>query len=101
MSCNSCVIEKLTAVHRKAAVICLAALVYYVLATELHDMLKPPDKDEKEPKINRRKIPITPGMGMTYLYEPTKLGGVKELQSIPVKAPSHRLMTSTDSRFAS
>ena len=76
--------------------------MYYILATELHDMLKPPDKDEdKEPPIKRKKVPITPGMGVTYLYEPTRRGGVKELQSIPVKVPSHRLMTSADSRFAS
>lgn len=38
---------------------------------------------------------------MTYLYEPTPGGGVKEAGSIPVKAPSHRLMTTTDSRYAS
>lgn len=65
-------------------------------------MLKPKDKDEDdEPPVRRKKVPVTPGMAMTYLYEPTKKGGVKEYNSIPVQAPSHRLMTSTDSRYAS
>lgn len=95
-------LAQLIVVHRKAAVLCLAGLIYYVFATELHGMLKPPDEDdEAEPPVKRRKVPITPGMAMTYLYEPTKTGGVKELQSIPVKAPSHRLITSTDNRYAS
>lgn len=81
--------------------ICLAGLIYYVFATELAGMLKPKEEDEEEPPLRRKKVPITPWMAMTYLYEPTKGGGVKEYNSIPVAAPSHRLMTSTDSRYAS
>ena len=87
-------------VHRKAAVIALAGLIYYVFATELANMLKPEENEEKEPPVRRKKVPTTPGMAMTYLYEPTKKG-IKEYHSIPVSAPSHRLMTSEDSRFAS
>ena len=40
-------------------------------------------------------------MAMTYLYEPTKGGGVVEAGAIPVKAPSNPLLTSTDNRYAS
>jgi hypothetical protein len=40
-------------------------------------------------------------MAMTYLYEPTADGGVKEAGAIPTHAPSHRLMTTTDNRYAS
>ena len=82
--------------------LCLAGLIYYVFATELANMLKTKEEDEEEePPVRRKKVPTTPGMAMTYLYEPTKTGGVKEYHSIPVNAPSHRLMTTTDSRYAS
>lgn len=40
-------------------------------------------------------------MAMTYLYEPTGNGGVVEAGTIPVHAPSHRLLTTTDNRYAS
>ena len=44
-------------VHRKAAVICLAGLIYYVFATELAGMLKPKPKDEQEPPLRRKRVP--------------------------------------------
>ena len=103
--------------------------MYYVLATELSSMLKAKDEDEDEeddqavkrkdtPRVSSSsagpvlppKLPAGlmlthvrcqgPGMAMTYIYEPTRAGGVKEAGSIPVKAPSNRLLTSTDGRFA-
>jgi len=42
----------------------------------------------------------TPGMAMTYIYEPNG-DGVVETGQMPTKAPSHRLTTSLDSRYAS
>lgn len=46
-------------VHRKAAVVALAALIYYVFATELTGMLKPKEKDpDDEPPARRKKVPI-------------------------------------------
>ncbi|KAI9635424.1 uncharacterized protein MKK02DRAFT_44113 [Dioszegia hungarica] len=89
-------------VHKTLAAICLAGLIYWLIATRLADMMKPPD--EPEPEISaarRRKVPTGPGMAMTYLFEPTANGGVVEAGTIPVQAPSHRLMTSMDNRYAS
>ena len=42
----------------------------------------------------------TPGMAMTYIYEPNG-NGVVETGQMPTKAGSHRLTTSLDSRYAS
>ncbi|WRT65174.1 uncharacterized protein IL334_002117 [Kwoniella shivajii] len=86
--------------HKKIAVMCLAGLIYYIFAMELAEMLKPKHKEEDGPAKKREKIPTTPGMAMTYIYEPDG-SSVKESGAIPTKSPSHRLMTSLDSRYAS
>ncbi|WWC87317.1 uncharacterized protein L201_002206 [Kwoniella dendrophila CBS 6074] len=87
--------------QRKVAVICLAGLIYYVFATELAAMLKfKTEEEENKPAKKRKKIPTTPGMAMTYIYEPDGIS-IKPSGAIPTKAPSHRLMTSLDSRYAS
>ncbi|CAD6565509.1 MAG: hypothetical protein TREMPRED_001416, partial [Tremellales sp. Tagirdzhanova-0007] len=60
--------------------------MYYVLATELSSMLKAKDEDEDEEDdqaVKRKDTPRGPGMAMTYIYEPTRAGGVKEAGSIP------------------
>ncbi|KAK4688620.1 hypothetical protein P7C73_g1485, partial [Tremellales sp. Uapishka_1] len=104
--CELCTGKSFTAsdvdsVHRPAAVICLAAMIYYELATAINGMLKVKQEDKPPRPLRRKPVPQTPGMGMTYIYETTADGGVAEAASIPVKAPTHRLMTSTDSRYAS
>lgn len=84
--------------------------------------MKPPDPDEdNQPAVRRKKVPKVrfhrckgkvslscyvadnqgPGMGVTYIYEPNGTGGVVQAGVMPVQAPSHRLMTSTDTRYAS
>jgi hypothetical protein len=40
-------------------------------------------------------------MGITYIYEPVGKGIVQPTGQMPTKAPTHRLTTSLDSRFAS
>ncbi|WWC59034.1 uncharacterized protein I303_101580 [Kwoniella dejecticola CBS 10117] len=87
--------------HRKIAVVCLAGLIYHIFAMEIANMLKPEHKEEDGPAKKRKKIPTTPGMAMTYLYETPDGHTVKPSGAIPTKAPSHRLMTSLDSRYAS
>nr|XP_019005576.1 uncharacterized protein I203_02433 [Kwoniella mangroviensis CBS 8507]OCF69037.1 hypothetical protein I203_02433 [Kwoniella mangroviensis CBS 8507] len=90
-------------VQRKIAVVCLAGMIYYVFAMEITEMLKPKSKevdDDDKTAKKRKKIPTTPGMAMTYIYEPNGQS-VNEAGAIPTKAPSHRLMTSLDSRYAS
>ncbi|WWD21921.1 hypothetical protein CI109_106409 [Kwoniella shandongensis] len=64
------------------------------------ELLKFKEEEEEKPAQSRKKIPTTPGMAMTYIYEPTPLGP-KPAGAIPTKSPSHRLMTSLDSRYAS
>ncbi|ORY34699.1 hypothetical protein BCR39DRAFT_121771 [Naematelia encephala] len=86
--------------HKKIAAVCLAALIYYVVATEMANMLKFPE-DKKEKAKKRKRIPMGPGMGVTYLYEPNGDGSVVQQGIIPVKEPTNRLITSTDSRYAS
>ncbi|WWC67524.1 uncharacterized protein I206_101432 [Kwoniella pini CBS 10737] len=86
--------------HRKIAVICLAGLIYYIFAIEITSMLKPKYKEEETSAKKRKKIPTTPGMAMTYIYEKDG-SSVKPSGAIPTKSPSHRLMTSLDSRYAS
>ncbi|KAK6904169.1 hypothetical protein I203_107685 [Kwoniella mangroviensis CBS 8507] len=89
--------------QRKIAVVCLAGMIYYVFAMEITEMLKPKSKevdDDDKTAKKRKKIPTTPGMAMTYIYEPNGQS-VNEAGAIPTKAPSHRLMTSLDSRYAS
>ncbi|WVR04349.1 hypothetical protein IAU60_001350 [Kwoniella sp. DSM 27419] len=87
--------------QRRMAVFALAAAIYYIVAMEIKSMLavKAKDDDDK-PAKKRRKIPTTPGMGMTYLYEPNGRS-VAPSMAVPTKAPTHRLMTSLDSRYAS
>ncbi|WVF70440.1 hypothetical protein IAT40_005230 [Kwoniella sp. CBS 6097] len=86
--------------HRKLAVICLAGLIYYIFAMEFKAMLEVKKEDEEKPAKKRKKIPTTPGMAMTYFYEPVN-DGVKEHMAVPTKAPSHRLMNTFDNRYAS
>ena len=46
------------AVHRKAAVVALAGLIYYVFATELAGMLKPKEQESKDdPPVRKKVVP--------------------------------------------
>ena len=44
-------------VYRKAAVVCLAALIYSVLATELAEILKPKAEEKPEKALKRKRLP--------------------------------------------
>lgn len=51
-------LKLMQSVHKTLAAICLAGLIYWLIATRLADMMKPPD--EPEPEISaarRRKVP--------------------------------------------
>lgn len=102
-------------VHRTVATVYLVAFLYYVLATELVKLLKP-EEEEDEFQPLRAAVSLVcraflacrpplivqaPGMGMTYIYEPTEGGFVRPTGNMPVKAPAHRLTTSLDSHYAS
>ncbi|WVO15653.1 hypothetical protein L204_103313 [Cryptococcus depauperatus] len=86
-------------VSRALAVGCLLAWIYYVMVGQLNAMLEVKKEDEEKPAKERKAIPIGPGMAMTYLYEPDG-GNLKPTGNIPTKAPSNRLMTSLNSRYA-
>ncbi|RXK37920.1 hypothetical protein M231_04809 [Tremella mesenterica] len=86
--------------HRGAAVLCLAALIWFVLATELGGMFDPKIDEDVEPSFKKPQIPTTPGLGLTYIYEPSK-GGVAPTGAFPLRAPTNRLLTSLDNRYAS
>ncbi|WVQ83923.1 hypothetical protein IAT38_006067 [Cryptococcus sp. DSM 104549] len=85
---------------KTAGVGCLCAWIYYIFATQLAAMLFIKPDDEEKPAKERKKVPTTPGMAMTYIYEPSG-DGVTPAGAIPTKAPSHRLTTTFDSRYAS
>jgi hypothetical protein len=44
-------------VNQKAAVVCLAMLIYYIFATELAGMLKLKTEEKEEKALRRKKIP--------------------------------------------
>lgn len=44
-------------VNQKAAIVCLAMLIYYIFASELSSMLQPKDEDEEEKPKKRKKVP--------------------------------------------
>ena len=103
---------------------CCAALIYWLLAAKLADMLKvpgPADKKEEDyPALKRKKVstvrpgfshplfqsrmallkPQKPGIGMAYLYEPVG-NDVAPMLNVPIRAPANRLMTTHDSRYVS
>jgi len=96
--------------------ICLVAFVYYVFATQLFKLFNPEEPEEEFKPIKRKGVSLvcvslvliysgtdwqTPGMGMTYIYEPVGKGVVQPTGQMPTKAPTHRLTTSLDSRYAS
>ncbi|AFR94785.2 hypothetical protein C343_02870 [Cryptococcus neoformans C23] len=87
-------------VSKKVAVGCLMAWIYYIVVGYLTGLLAVPKDDEEKPAKERKKIPTTPGMAITYLYEPDG-NSVKPTGNIPTRAPSHRLTTTYDSRYAS
>ncbi|ODN75244.1 hypothetical protein L202_06436 [Cryptococcus amylolentus CBS 6039] len=86
-------------VSKTLAIGCLAAWIYYVVAAQLAAMLAVKKEDEEKPAKEKQKIPTGPGMALTYLYEPDG-DWVKPAGNIPTKAPTNRLMTSFESRYA-
>jgi hypothetical protein len=88
------------------------AFLYYIFATQLFKLFNPEEPEEEfrplKPKGFSLVCPFqmevangkTPGMAMTYIYEPNG-DGVVETGQMPTKAGSHRLTTSLDSRYAS
>jgi hypothetical protein len=90
------------------------AFVYYVFATQLFKLFNPEESEDEFKPVKRKGVSLvcpefdgdcadkqTPGMGMTYIYEPVGKGIVQPTGQMPTKAPTHRLTTSLDSRFAS
>ncbi|KGB75085.2 hypothetical protein CNBG_0923 [Cryptococcus deuterogattii R265] len=88
-------------ISKKIAVGCLMAWIYYIVVGYLTGLLAVPKEDEDRPANERKNIPTTPGMAITYLYEPDGKDSVKPAGHIPTRAPSHRLTTTYDSRYAS
>lgn len=90
------------------------AFLYYIFATQLFKLFNPEEPEEEFRPLRPKGFSLvchvpskkevangkTPGMAMTYIYEPNG-NGVVETGQMPTKAGSHRLTTSLDSRYAS
>lgn len=53
------------------------AWIYYIVVGYLTGLLALPKEDEEKPAKQRKNTPTTPGVAITYLYEPDGKDSVK------------------------
>ncbi len=93
------------AVHRKAAVVCLAVLLYYVFATELIAMLKPKEDDEDEISgLKRKKKPQVSRTSLSFgllraLHDRSSLNTADQRSSGPWNGDDIHLRANQEGRY--